>query len=33
MRIVAAYPEGDLKGVVAQILRIASATIGTFEAQ
>lgn len=33
MRVAAAYPEGDMQGIVAQFLRIASATATTFEAQ
>ena len=33
MRGAAAYPEGDMQGVVAQFLRIASATLATFQAQ
>lgn len=33
MRVAAAYPEGDLHGIVAQFLRIASATVATFQAQ
>ena len=31
MRVAAAYPEGDMQGIVAQFLRIASATIATFQ--
>ena len=33
MRVAAVYPEGDMQGVVAQFLRIASATVATFQAQ
>ena len=33
MRVAAAYPEGDMQGIVAQFLRTASATLATFQAQ
>jgi DNA-binding transcriptional LysR family regulator len=33
MRVAAAYPTGDMQGIVAQFLRIASAAIATFQAQ
>lgn len=33
MCVAAAYPEGDMQGIVAQFLRVASATVASFEAQ
>ena len=30
MRVAAAYPEGDMQGIVAQFVRIASAAVGRF---
>lgn len=33
MRVAAAYPTGDMQGIVAQFLRIASATVATFQAK
>ncbi len=33
MRVAMAYPEGDMQGVVAQFLRVASATAATFGAR
>lgn len=32
MRVVAACPEGDMQGIVAQFFRIARATVARFEA-
>ena len=33
MRVAAAYPTGDMQGIVAQFLRIAGATVATFQAK